>query len=229
MGLDSVELILEAEESFGISLADEEMGRIVTVGQFYDAIVRELPHPKTKLCLSAVTFHKLRQTILGVTGRQREEVRPKSQLEVLVPRRRRRAMWKKMRQLSGLRFPRLCLPMWCVPVILACIAAVEAVGVLVFDWPLNWVLVVPAFTTLLLAYGIADALFGVELPNHFQTVGELTKAVLAKNFATLSAELANYDCNEVWESVRILVADQLGVHMAKVTKESRFAADLGMD
>ena len=57
MGLDSVELILEAEESFGISLHDEEMVEIVTVGQFYDAILRELPHPEKKFCLSAVTFY----------------------------------------------------------------------------------------------------------------------------------------------------------------------------
>ena len=42
MGLDSVELLLEAEEAFGISLADDEMVKIVTVGQFYDAIMREL-------------------------------------------------------------------------------------------------------------------------------------------------------------------------------------------
>ena len=38
MGLDSIELILEAEESFGISLADDEMTKIVTMGQFYGAI-----------------------------------------------------------------------------------------------------------------------------------------------------------------------------------------------
>jgi hypothetical protein len=33
MGLDAVELVLEAEESFGIALADDEMVKIVTVWQ----------------------------------------------------------------------------------------------------------------------------------------------------------------------------------------------------
>ena len=94
MGLDSVELILEAEEAFGISLADDEMVKTLTVGQFYEAIMRELPSPEKKFCLSA--------------------------------------------------------------------------------------------------------------------------------------EVADHDRNEVWESVRILVADQLGVELEKITKESRFVADLGM-
>lgn len=105
VGLDGVELILEAEESFGISLADDETAKIVTVGQFNDAIMRELPRPEKKFCLSAVTFHKLRQTLLTVTGRERGEVRPSTRLDALMPRRQHKATWKRMEQLSGLRFP----------------------------------------------------------------------------------------------------------------------------
>ncbi len=78
MDLDSVELILDAEASFGISLADDEMAGIVTVGQFYDAIMRELPGPEKRFCLSAVTFHRLRQALLTVTGRKRVAVRPQA-------------------------------------------------------------------------------------------------------------------------------------------------------
>ncbi|MGW8256428.1 MAG: hypothetical protein ACWGMZ_02980 [Thermoguttaceae bacterium] len=80
-----------------------------------------------------------------------------------------------------------------------------------------------------LALGAIDALFGIEWPKHIQTVGSLTKAVLAKNFAKLSAEVSVYDPNDVWQSVRILVADQLDVDLEKVTKQSRFIADLGLN
>ena len=229
MGLDGVELVLEAEESFGISLADDEMPKIVTVGQFYDAIIRELPSPEKKFCLSAVTFHKLRQSLLTVTGRQRAEIRPRTGLATLLPRRRRKAAWRKMQQLSGLRFPRLHLPRWAIPVLLTCYALIQAIGVFAFDWPFNLSLIVPGFVALFLACWAVDALFGIELPNHLQTVGALTKAVLAKNFAKLSGKVADYDRNEVWESVQILVADQLDVDLEKVTKESRFVADLGMN
>ena len=230
MGLDGVELVLEAEESFGISLADDEMPKIVTVGQFYDAIMRELPSSEKKFCLSAVTFHKLRQVLLTVTGRQREEVRPGTGLATLLPRRQRKAGWRKMQQLSGLRFPRLRLPRWGIHVAVICLVLFAvAIGALAVGWPWHWLLILPGFVVFLLACWAVDAFFGTELPKHFQTVGELAKAVLAKNFAKLSGEVADYDRNEVWESVRILVADQLDVDLEKVTKESRFVADLGMN
>ncbi len=229
MGLDSVELILEAEESFGISLADDEMVKIVTVGQFYDAIMRELPRPEKKFCLSAVAFHRLHQPLLTVTGRNRGEVRPSTRLDTLIPSRQRKAAWKKIQRLSGLRLPPLHLPTWAISVILACVVLVVVVGVFSLEWPLSYVSIVPGFVAFFLACWIVDAFFGTGLPSHFQTVGGLTKAVLAKNFAKLSGEIANYDRNEVWESVRILVADQLGVEIEKITKEARFVADLGMN
>jgi len=229
MGLDGVELVLEAEESFGITLADDEMPKIVTVGQFYDAIMRELPSPEKKFCLSAVTFHKLRQALLTVTSRRRAEIRPGTCLDTLLPRRRRKAAWRKIQQLSGLRLPRLRLPRWGVHAAVICLVLFAVVAVLAVGWPWHWLLILPGFVVFLLACLTVDALFGTELPDHLQTVGELAKAVLAKNFAKLSGEVTAYDRNEVWESVQILVADQLDVDLEKVTKESRFVADLGMN
>jgi len=228
MGLDSVELILEAEEAFGISLADDEMTKIVTVGQFYDAIMRELPRPEKKFCLSAVTFHRLHQPILTVTGRKRGEVRPTTRLDTLIPRRRRKAAWKKIQRLSGLRLPSLRLPMWAVTVVVICVVLMEVAAVFALHWPFNWVSILLGFMGFIFGCCIADAVVGTGLASHFQTVGGLTKAVLATNFAKLSGEIADFDRNEVWESVRILVADQLGVEVEKVTRDANFVADLGM-
>jgi acyl carrier protein len=228
MGLDSVELVLEAEESFGISLADDDVVRIVTVGQFYDAIMGELPCPKKGLCLSAVTFYRLRQALLAVTGRQREDICPKTFVEVLIPRGQRKAAWIKMQRCSGLRFPHLCLQTWAFLALPACLVLIGVIGIFAFAWPINWMLVA-GVAALILGYWVVDLFFGAELPSHCQTVGGLAKAVLAKNFAKLATEAATCDREEVWESVRILVADQLGVDAEKVTKESRFVADLGMD
>ncbi len=105
MGLDSVELILEAEESFGISLADDEMVEIITVGQFYDAIMRELPRPEKKFCLSAIAFHKLRRALLAVTDGQPKEIRPSTRVETLLPRRGARLPGGKCSGYQGCDFP----------------------------------------------------------------------------------------------------------------------------
>ena len=42
MGLDTVEIVLRTEDVFGISLPDEECGKIVTVGDLYRAVLQKL-------------------------------------------------------------------------------------------------------------------------------------------------------------------------------------------
>lgn len=42
MGLDSVELVLRAEELFVITIEDEEAAAVRTVGEFYHLICRKL-------------------------------------------------------------------------------------------------------------------------------------------------------------------------------------------
>ena len=228
MGLDFVELILETEEAFGISLPDEAMAESVTVGQFFDAILRALPHPEKKFCLSAVAFYRLHRPILTVTGRKHGEVRPTTRLDTLFPRGQRKAAWKKIERLSGLRLPSLNVPIWAILLVLACAVLAVAAHIFFQVCP-SYMAIVSGIVTFIFAYKVADAIFGTDLPNNYQTVGELTKAVLASNFAKLSGEIADFDCNEVWESVRILVSDQLGVGIEKITKEARFVTDLGMD
>ena len=42
MGLDFIEIVLEAEETFGISIEDDEMTQVTTLGQFSDLISRKI-------------------------------------------------------------------------------------------------------------------------------------------------------------------------------------------
>lgn len=40
MGLDTVELVMEVEETFAIAISDHDAGGIVTVGQLFDSAAR---------------------------------------------------------------------------------------------------------------------------------------------------------------------------------------------
>lgn len=42
MGLDIVEMVMSLEEAFQIRLPEHELGRIRTVGELYDCVVRQL-------------------------------------------------------------------------------------------------------------------------------------------------------------------------------------------
>ena len=51
MGMETVELAMAVEDEFGIAVPDELMQRVVTVGEFYDAIlplVRETGPPELR-------------------------------------------------------------------------------------------------------------------------------------------------------------------------------------
>jgi acyl carrier protein len=60
MGLDAVEIILRAEEFYSITIADDEAGRVRTVGDFYELIcnklnVAPLPNPKKPAVLPRIS------------------------------------------------------------------------------------------------------------------------------------------------------------------------------
>ena len=57
---------------------------------------------------TARTFYRLRRELIEVLGVNRQEVRPSTRLEDLVPRNRRRAVWQHLRK-QGLELPELSL------------------------------------------------------------------------------------------------------------------------
>ena len=227
MGLDSVELIMDIEESFDISISDDRATKIVTVGECYEAILAELPDAERKrACLSAVAFYRVRRALLAVTGRSRKEIRPKAPLEDLLPRKQRHETWIQMRERLDMRCPALGLPVWGWLTVLAGATAVVFLFTFVFGWSWGWALGVPALITLIMLYYFLNAAFAVELPDRIRTVGDLAKAILVRNYAKVAAGIT--DADEVWESLRIIIAENLGVSLDEVTKDARFVADLGM-
>lgn len=62
MGLDTVELVIEVEESFGISIGDEDAPGIVTVGDLFEYVLERVGSRPT-LCLTSLAFYRLRRAI----------------------------------------------------------------------------------------------------------------------------------------------------------------------
>lgn len=115
MGLDIVELVMDIEDEFGISIPAERMQKINTVGELV-ALVREL-------CSNAAQrggwddFAVFRSAVSKTTGRSEDGVKPETALEELFPWRGRSQRWEKVRdamrregvQLPPLERPRGCL------------------------------------------------------------------------------------------------------------------------
>ncbi len=129
------------------------------------------------------------------------------------------------------------------PPIVGWLLAVVAIGLawLCTFGPRNpeWVLTQPAVAMICLFFiGPLAAFFGVVgfwlttplavvWDRKFQTVGELARAVTAINYSDPPRTQNQWSDEQIWSTLRQIVADILAVAPERVTREARFVEDLG--
>lgn len=225
MGLDGVELIMAVEESFKISLSDEEAGEVRTAGELFGLVLSKLEPAVAAACLTSYTFYKLRAGIAGDTGCARRQLSPKTRTESVLPARARRATWRSLSRAVGLRFPPLVRPRLVALIVLAATLAPLGAAVFVHS-AARWLCVlsvVPVF------YGglLVTTPFANRLPKGAETLGALTQTVTSGNFAALADERRRWREGDAWDALSGLIANQVAINRDEVKKESRFAEDLG--
>jgi hypothetical protein len=104
MGLDSVEIVMGWEESFGISIANGEAEVLRTPRQSMDLIAIKLgAHDEQRgACLTLRAFHRLRQSICDVAGVKRDRIRPDARIKDLICVQRRRT-WEAVCSNCGIQ------------------------------------------------------------------------------------------------------------------------------
>jgi acyl carrier protein len=110
MGLDVIELVMEVEEHFGISIPDSQAERIYTVGELYGYILKQMglkpPGRKASIrCPTSRAFYQIRRTLTEELGVDRKAVRPAALLRDLFPADSRTAVWPRLS--AALNLPNL--------------------------------------------------------------------------------------------------------------------------
>lgn len=105
MGLDLVELVLEVENRFGVTIPDEEAQKITTPRKLIDWLgdKKVLPSPKSLGCRSQASFYRLRQAILGMVNLPKNAVRPATRLDSILPSKDLHAEWRCLKNRAGFR------------------------------------------------------------------------------------------------------------------------------
>ncbi len=107
MGLDGVELILKAEEEFGITISDGDAESMVTPRDLIEAVCSKLDVEddvvdvdfedekfRVTACLSQRAFYKVRSEIVKATGAERGAVKLEARLEELFPKFKGKGLWR---------------------------------------------------------------------------------------------------------------------------------------
>src|SRR5688572_32218043 len=105
MGLDTVELVMEIEDAFGITIPDEDAEKIETIGQTAAYVVGRLRlmAPVTEArswksrsyCATSRAFYQLRSELRSRFGIPRRLVMPTSRIGELVRSRSQRTRWNE--------------------------------------------------------------------------------------------------------------------------------------
>jgi hypothetical protein len=177
------------------------------MAQMYNPIVR--------------TFGRFRAGLVGSLGLTRQEVRPGTLLETLLPARRRREVWQRLRQ-QGLQMPALELsPQERAQYTVGVLKAAVSFAL----WLQSWPALLAVFPLGLLAYGMSRRR-AVQFPLGLKTVRELVLYLTC--FREHTGSGYRWTRNEISTKVRLLLAECLGRSLEEIRPESTLA-ELGAE
>ena len=230
MGLESVELLVEVEDTFNLSIASEEAAQVVTVGDLHALVLRKVKAVAKAPCLTAHVFYRLRKAFLEVYDVPRAELA--LPLNRVVPPSSRRAHWEGLEAIVHLTLPVLWRPRGLTLVlnglfvlsILGIVAGGVMGGLMVWE---SAVFLGAAGGLLALAYRLTRPL-AVHLPR-VQTLGDFVRELFRLNTAELAAMRQEWSAHQVWEVLCGLIIEQTGIEPDLLKPEARFVDDLGFD
>jgi acyl carrier protein len=235
MGLDSAELVMEIEEAFDIRIPDEVAEKMVTVGDVYRYVLEHTPgdtNRRPSVCLTAVTFYKLRRLFMADLGIDRRRLRTDTSIESLLPPLDRRETWSRLAKALELKLPELTLPprverlIQVVPALVAVLLLIAMLGA--FPPMVSFMAVGVLFVLLVFAVANIAQPWATRPSPAFATLGGLARVVMADNLGTIRAQHAGPNPADTWEVLQAVIVQQLGVDPKDVTPEASFVYDLGL-
>jgi len=222
MGLDGIELLMAVEEEFKIAISYEEAAHCVTVGKLVALVHSRLQQSREEPCASQHGFYVIRDQLMRVLGLTRAQIKPETRLNDLIGRKDRRKRWRELIQSimdKDPMLPALVRPKWLTIALLLLMAA-TCLGLVVFTW-VPFVFAFLAAVAVGLIGNVLTVPFKRELPTEFNQVKDLIKFVTTLDSRIWSKE-------EVFQKVRSITVEQLGVNESHVTLEAHFVNDLGV-
>lgn len=98
MGLDGVELVMDVEECFDISISDAKACDLITPALLIGHVLRSIKSsPDRKSCISLRAFHQVRASLAKTTLAKRSDIRLGTQIKRLFPKPGRHELWRAFR------------------------------------------------------------------------------------------------------------------------------------
>lgn len=247
MGLDLVEVVMDVEETFGVSLGDAQLAEVRTVGDLRDYVIEILNRDNEDVAgLTNDVYENLCKGLNSLGIASGDVIRPDSRLSEMLPSFGRRIAWRRLERTTGLPLPPLQRSH-----LVSTIVTVLAIPIgWILGFSLLFALMPPqtfqhssSFAWLVAVVGLVLGFFAIFLvwivgrvltfplashwPSSIQTTGDLSRAVCEKHYGKLVNQHQGFNRDEVWIILQLIVSRGLGVDRTIVTPEARFVEDLG--
>ncbi len=227
MGLDTVELVLNVEECFGIAITDESAAQLTTPRQLASHVAELLAtrspencSARASLCLNQRAFYRLRRTLIAETGLSRNAFHPGTPLATLFPD-QRAAAWRRLRHaLAAPDLPRLTVITPISTIAQIVIISLSVLLAIYLALP-PWAILITAFAGWFLSLVACDR-FGTQFPNGLKTLGDLVPYIPIDPPAVWREE-------EILQQVCLLTARQSGLSLHQIDPDAHFVYDIGLD
>ena len=101
MGMDAVELLMDIEDRFEISIPDAEAQHLDTPRKLIAWVSAAVCVSQEQRCVSQRSFYRVRKLLMAATGVDRRHIGPRTALDSIVPLAARRRRWPAVASLMG--------------------------------------------------------------------------------------------------------------------------------
>lgn len=232
MGMDSLELLIDIEKAFSISIPDQEAEKIITVGDFHNVVWKHVEGREGEKCKSQSLFYILRKGFQQEFNVPRNEIRPGGSVSELFPEQDRRRAYYAFAESTGLKLPDLVLtrPWYLFLNGFGIATIIGGLGISILlagFWNYSqWIFLLPV-AGIIYTILISDVLDPKRTVIESGQLRQFTKRVLANNFAELAKE-TGLNRKEVESVINYIISDRHGIDLDEITPEKKIGDDLGI-
>jgi acyl carrier protein len=229
MGLDSVELVMTLEETFGVELKDQEVVQCVTPLLVTDLVFSKVQATDRKVCQSQRAFYVLRRALVRRFNLPRSRITlDMSFRDLLLPVDEAR-VWADLKSDVRARYwPQLARPLWMTwsLSVLAIVVFVAVTLIFIYGVPVGVANAFMLGIVALIAAGVVGMRrtlqFRTRIPSRYQRIRDLIPLVITSDDVVWTRE-------QVSSLVKRIVVEQLGIPDAMYREDAHLVKDLGMD
>jgi acyl carrier protein len=241
MGLEGVEIVMEVEDAFDITLLDSEAEKVRTPRDLIELVMGKVGRADVAVCLTQRAFHRLRRAFMTELNVKRAGFSLDLPMQQLLPLDTRRLVLARISgQLGVAKPPDLERPHW-LKTLLAAVSLMPGIAIAFALSPgpasgsllvnlirsFNWLPGILAFFCLLILGISMTKKCATEFPARLRTVRGMTRWLVANNPQLLGAPPGQWSRELVAEKVRDIVITHFGEK--KYREDARFVEDMGMN